>query len=95
MIHNYSAAGAYIARDKIWKGRKELTVFFLNEEVIDEWRCGSSQMTVATIMAWAKTWNTSYSEEISKLKHVERLQDKEKADIRVKCKSKDMFIPLS
>ena len=92
LSHNYDAAGAFVARDKIWEGRNKLTVFFLNEEVIDEWKCGSSQMTVETIMAWAETWNSPLSDKIPKFLRVEKqpatIDGRAAADIRVKCTSK-------
>ena len=73
----------YVDRRKIWEERQELTVYFLNEEVVKRWKCGQSMLSLETIMAWACTWNTAAFGKIPKLKMLQ-VQDKERrADIRV------------
>ena len=75
------------AKSKIWRGRKVLTVFFLNEEFIfeQEWKLRSKQqLTVETIMEWAGAWNSYNLHSVPKFEMVPFQQ----ADIRVKFSSK-------
>ena len=81
------AAGAYVAKSKIWKDRQQLSVYFLNDEFIDAWKCRSESMTVETIMAWAKVWNSPGYDNIPELVMKERNSRERTADIRVKFSS--------
>ena len=76
---------AYFTREKIWKDRDALTVYFMNENFIDGWRTGSCCMNTQNIVDWAKVWNSSGSEKIPKFRKVDR-QPKGGADIRVMLK---------
>ena len=79
------AAGAYIAKTKTWLGRQTLSVYFMNEDFIEQhgWRCGLSSMTVDTIMAWANVWNSPGYEKIPRLVRTDLSTQTRRADIRV------------
>ena len=81
------AAGAYLTKGKIWKDREKLTVYFLNDDFIDAWKCRSESMTLATIMAWAKVWNSPGYDNIPELVMKENNSREHTADIRVKFSS--------
>ena len=84
-LRKEGAAGAFVAKSKIWEYRQHLTVHFMNEDFIEEWRCGGGPMTTETIMAWAKVWNSPGHDSIPELVKEERKNTK--ADIRVKFSS--------
>lgn len=47
---------AWVPKNVIWKGRKELTVKFLNI-IPPEWTYSGSGMNVGNIMSWANEWS--------------------------------------
>ena len=87
IVRREGAAGAYVVKNKIWKDRQQLTVHFLNDDIIEGWRCGSGPMTVETIMAWAQVWNSPGHDNIPKLVKDERNSRERTADIRVQFSS--------
>ena len=73
---NPAQAAAYVFRDKVWKGRQVLKVFFLNPEVLRGWR-----LTTDTILEWAGVWQEKDVED--KIPVFTVASRKDKADIRV------------
>ncbi|XP_064383859.1 uncharacterized protein LOC135332881 isoform X2 [Halichondria panicea] len=75
-------AAAHVDREKIWKGRETLNVYFMNPDVLDNWKSRGEPMNFNTVLAWARVWNVSiFSDAIPSLAWREKA---EKADVRVK-----------
>ena len=76
------AQAAAVATEKIWKGRQQLNVYFMNSDDIDEWgwKCRGEPMNKNTILAWARVWNFVKYPEIPIFESNDRA---DKADIRV------------
>ena len=74
------AAAACIVKEKVWKGRQVLRVFFMNPEVLEGWKCGRKKMTTEMIMEWAGVWQQR-APSAPQFTVTERV---DKADIRVK-----------
>ena len=55
------AQAASVSKKKVWGGRQQLKVYFMNPDDIDEWgwRCRGEPMNKNTILAWARVWNFS------------------------------------
>ena len=79
-------AAAYVKTGKIWKGRQQLKVYFMNPHDVDEWgwRCRGEPMNISTIFAWARVWNFVEYPEIPSIELSERA---DQADIRVQFSS--------
>ena len=62
-------------------------VHFMNPDFLEEgmWRCGAEPMTTATILAWARVWNTPFYEYIPRFELTEFAR---RADIRVRFSGK-------
>ena len=70
---------ACVVKEKLWKGRQVLKVFFMNPEVLEGWKCEGKKMTTEKIMEWAGAWKeASPAPEFTGTQRVDR------ADIRVK-----------
>ena len=54
-------AAACVAKEKLWKGRQVLKVYFMNSDALKGWESGKKNMTTETIMEWAGTWEKAPS----------------------------------
>ena len=72
---------------KVWSGRENLRVYFMNPDDIEKWRwkCRGEFMDFNVILAWARVWNSVQYQDIPFL---ERTDHPGEADIRVKFSSK-------
>ena len=59
-------------------------MYFINDDQLDGWKCGSSPLTVNLIMAWADIRNSIGYERIPRLTMVEKNNMHYTAEIRVK-----------
>ncbi|XP_064401872.1 uncharacterized protein LOC135347766 isoform X2 [Halichondria panicea] len=76
------AAGAFLTKNKIWKGHEVLKVYFFNSRLLDDWKCIGETMSVNTILAWANgAWRSPLYDDIPKFVLTEFPQT---ANIRVK-----------
>ena len=91
--NNDLRVGAHVARQKIWKGRQELRVYFMNPEFFEKWSCRGERMNKNTVLAWAQKWNGNAAdpeyEDIPRIKMIEKI---ERSDIRVLCSGKLFYI---
>ena len=95
------AAGAYvISRSKLWKGKKNLKVYFM-DDVPNHWKCHNDPLTIRVILDWAKVWYNNLPADIDGRQHIPkfvRTGSIREADIRVQlgsgriCKSQCMRV---
>ena len=64
-----------------------LRVYFMNPEVLEEWKCEGKEMTTEMIMEWAGAWEKAPS--APQFTATSRVQ---RADIRVKFSGNSYFI---
>ena len=76
---------AWVPKNALWKGRKELRVKFLNI-IPAEWTYGGSGMNVGNIMSWANEWHLRGGNTIPKFALVQEVNAP--SDIRVLFNSK-------
>ena len=89
--------GGHIRREKIWRGRQKLSVYFMNPDDIEDWgwKTGDGdQINVTLVDSWARTWNNVQNQNIPRLKKTAHARQ---ADIRVKftgmlAKSTDVHV---
>ena len=80
---------AWVPKNVIWRGKKELRVKFLNN-IPSEWTYGGSGMNVGNIMSWAKEWSLRGGGTIPTFTRIEDVNAP--SDIRVKFISKISYI---
>ena len=80
------AAAAHASKEKVWKGRQSLKVYFMDADGFDDlqWKCRGNPMNIETIFSWARVWNFVGFEEIPSFEFIEIAS---RADIRVKFSS--------
>ncbi len=86
---NGGAAAAHVSRGKIWKGREDLKVCFMNPDELDSWKSRGEPMNINTVLAWAQVWNVPFFSDT--IPYLDWTVKAEKADIRVKFSSKLSF----
>ena len=77
--HAGEPAFACVVKEKLWKNRQVLKVYFVNPEVLEGWKCEGKKMTTDMILKWAGAWEQAPS--APQFKVTERVA---KADVRVK-----------
>ena len=85
-VSSILTGAAAAKREKIWKERHRLSVYFMNPDDIDDWgwRCRGEPMNISTIFAWARVWNFV---EYPEIPSIELSGIARRADIRVKFSS--------
>ena len=76
------AAAAYVNPTKMWRGRTDLKVYFIESdlEVLKRWMVDRSPMTPEVILAWAGEWNSELAKAIPRFA---RVDSPDSADIRI------------
>ena len=69
---------ACVVREKAWRGRQVLRVYFMNSEVLEGWKCEGEDITIEMIMEWAGAW-----EQADPAPQFAVIDKEKKADIRV------------
>ena len=72
-------AAACVVKEKLWKCRQVLKVYFMNSEVLEGWKCEGKEMNTEMIMKWAGAWEQAPS--APQFTVTERV---DRADLRVK-----------
>ena len=61
MVPTGLRAAACVVKEKLWKGRQVLKVYFTNPEVLEGWECEGKTMTTDMILEWAGAWEQASS----------------------------------
>ena len=48
--------GATFAMGKLWSGRDILKVYFMDEDLVNQWRVRNESLSIALILEWANLW---------------------------------------
>ncbi len=83
--HPDNTAAAYVTTTKMWRRKTALRVYFMDEQILENWSVDRATMNVDNILGWAAEWNTQLAPNIPKFIKEDVI---ERADIRVSFGSK-------